>query len=215
MGEEDFLDLISKILQKLDDLEARNLRLEEFIYNNFIKRDPNNLSEIDQSLAGPRPIVVEERVEPDERNISSYKKTMTPEGSLIAITGKPFCVSGKHLISDNDSILFCSKCGRTICSSHYVSAPPICFDCAIKEINMTEEEIYVLSSLVNNKQMEYEVENYYSVISSLEYKGYIKRKFLFTIRPTIKGVHALRLFEELVERNGRGDRKDKDLEQNN
>ncbi|MEM3786972.1 MAG: hypothetical protein QXZ59_06275, partial [Nitrososphaeria archaeon] len=191
MDNDDLYKAFSKIMQKLSDLEARNLRLEEFISNNFA------------SFQTPQPVVVEERTEPDERNISASKKTMTPEGSLITVTSKPICVSGRHIITQDYFIVFCSACGRTICKKHAVGSSPLCAECALKEINMDEEEIYVLCSIVYGTPLNYEVSDYATIIDRLEAKGYVKRKFLFKIKPTIKGVHAINLFDELINSHGR------------
>lgn len=203
MDDDKLYDFISKIMQKITELENRNAMIEDYITNKL----QGGISQ---------PMVVEDRVEPDERNIQASKKTITPEGSLITVVSKPFCVSGRHLIKDEDDILFCSKCGRTICKEHAVGNPVLCYDCARSLINLDDEEAYVLYCLVNKIEPEYEVSDYASIIDSLEGKGYVKRKFFFSVKPTLKGVNAIRLLEQIYNgRNGGEDQENQESESDN
>jgi hypothetical protein len=186
MDENKLYELISKIIEKVRELETRNEQIEELLTQ--------------KNLQVPETVIVEERYEPDDRSISSSKKTVMSDGSFVSIVGKPFCVSGHHLIQSEEEIMFCSKCGRVICKHHAVGKPPLCFDCAVNEINLSDEEAYVLDSIVYNKPLAFEVSDKDRILQSLENKGYLKRRWLFFYKPTLRGYKALSLLQQLLDK---------------
>lgn len=183
-------DAIIKLNRKIAELEQRNMEVEN-ILSSF-----NPAAESEESKA----IVEQETTLTDPFNLEARKNVSLPNGGVIRMKSKPLCVNGRHVINNEDTVAFCSKCSAIMCDRHlYDLDQPVCMNCLKEEIkDFDSNSLYLLFAIKNNvpvyrlrRRLNISSEDMKAAISLLESKNCITQDIIFRRHINIYGENVL------------------------
>ena len=185
-------DAIFKMNKKLSEIDLKNAELSRILLS-LPATGP---------VAGDQKedaIIEQEDVIADPYSVGGYKNVSLPNGGLIRIKSKPFCSTGRHMISDIDGLIFCSRCSSMICRDHRPKMDdPLCRQClsdALKDFDAAD--LYVLFAVVSGVQTK-KLRNAIGLsraelsmtVSKLIKTGCIRQNMVFSLKPTMYGMNV-------------------------
>ena len=188
-------DAIFKMNKKLSEIDLKNLELSKIISSLPALKPATN--------DDPQEAIIEqEDVVADPYSVGGYKNVSLPNGGLIRIKSKPFCSNGRHMISDTDGLIFCSRCSSVICRDHRPAIDePMCRQClsvALKDFDAAD--LYVLFAVVNGvqtkklrKTLNLSRAEFSAAVSKLVRKGCARQNMFFSLKPTLYGMNVSNL----------------------
>jgi hypothetical protein len=138
---EKLCDAIQKLNKRVSDLDQRNVDIESLIASLAPVQGKQNVDNI----------VDQECTIADPLNLNGYKSISMPNGGVVKLKSKSFCINGRHLVVNADDIIFCSKCNTIMCKQHdHGLDEPVCTNCLKEEIkDFDDVSLYILFSLRN------------------------------------------------------------------
>lgn len=188
---EKLYDAISKLNKKLSGLEIKNEELAR-----ILSSAQPAVPQREQCDYSNEPITEEENTVIDTHGIGGYRNISLPNGGAIRVKSKPFCFTGRHIVSNLEGAVFCSHCDSLICKDHdFKLDEPICRKCVsaiLQDIGFPD--VYLLFGMVNGiplarvrKHFNLSRREFSSAVSRLAKKGCVRMNLLFRPSPTFYG----------------------------
>lgn len=200
---EKLYDALSKLNKKVSDMDVRNEEIARMLSS--------------AQSAGPKveprdyssdPIMEEENTVIDTRGMGGYRNISLPNGGAIRVKSKPFCFTGRHIVSNLDGAVFCSHCDSLICREHdFKLDEPICRKCVsalVQDIGFPD--VYILFALVNGvpldrikRHFNLSRQEFSTAVSRLIKNGCAKRNLFFLTAPTFYGTSTAGLAAKIYD----------------
>lgn len=139
---EKLYEAILKLNKRVTELDQKNIEIETLLSSvNF-----SNTKDSKENV-----VIDQETTVVDPYNMAGHKSVSMPNGGVIRLKSKSLCVNGRHIINNNEDILFCSKCNSIFCRDHsYGLDATICTNCLKEELGQFDNvSLYVLFALKN------------------------------------------------------------------
>lgn len=200
MGEDidKLYNAVIKLSKKVSELDQRNVEIESILSTFNPKTQKEDAYILDQ-----------ENTVVDSYNIGGYKNVSMPNGGVIRMKSKSFCVNGRHILDNLNNIVFCSKCNAIICTDHFlmIDGEPACINCIKDELkNLDNLSLYILAALVKKfplfklkRSFNVQIGEFRSALTYLLKSGYIKQNVLFLYTITLYGKRLVNIAENLYD----------------
>jgi hypothetical protein len=185
-------EALLKLNRRVAELDQRNAEIEA-ILSTF---NPT------QEKEGDRVVIDEESTIIDPYNLESHKNVSLPNGGVIRVKSKSFCVNGRHIVNSAEDILFCSKCNAILCNQHiYGLDEPLCTACIKEEIKAFDmNSLFLLLGIKYNvpirkirRRLNISNSDIKTALSLLKAQNCITQDLFFRYKINIYGENVLNL----------------------
>lgn len=198
MEEDDLNKLYDSVLElnkKISELDGRNAEIESFLssLNTDASKNAQDGKDVDAVIDQESTIV-------DPYNIGGHKSLSLPNGGVVKLKSRSFCVNGRHVVNNVDDMLFCSRCNAIVCRAHaYELEEQVCSACLKDEIKEFDSTcLYLLFALKNGipvRKLKHRLnaskDEMDSAISKLKSHNCVAQDMLFRYRISIRGEEVL------------------------
>jgi hypothetical protein len=203
---EKLYDAVVKLNKRISELDQRNVEIESILSSLPPPQQKEDFYILDQ-----------ENTVIDPYNIGGYKNVSMPNGGAIKIRSKSFCANGRHIIENQEKILFCTKCSAITCTEHYfgVDSEPFCSSCLKNELkDIDDVSLYIIAAIDGGfslhklkRLLNVGHKEFLGSLSALLTSKYIKQNLFFSYGLTVYGRRVLALAENLYDFSFLYDRK--------